>query len=57
MRALVLLNDTEGLLARSVRTCAETTSFNTFSRQYTSMHVVLPVFHTLDLWKSLKVVL
>ena len=39
------------------RMCAETTSFSTFSRQYTSMHVVLPVFHDLHLWKSLKVVL
>ena len=28
------------------RMCAETTSFSSFSRQYTSMHVVLPVFQT-----------
>ena len=40
-----------------MRMCAETTSFSTFSRQYTSMHVVLPVLHDLHLWKSLNVVL
>ena len=60
-RALALVNDIEGSAARSVWTrvcaCAETTSFSTFSRQYTFMHVVSLYFHDLDLWKSLNVVL
>ena len=45
------------LFCMDTRMCTETTSFSTFSRQDTSMHVILLYFHDLDLWKSLNIVL